>query len=287
MTAVIPNTGAALALGLPAVDADLDDVGVLTITLDRPAQLNAMTPTMEKSYLELLRRAEADRSVRAVVLTGRGRGFCAGADLGGLSELVATPSDALKAALPAVPEALADGPGYPLTFRKPLIAAINGACLGVGFAHALYCDVRFAADGAKIGTAFSRRGLVAEYGTAWLLPRLIGRANALDLLLSGRTVFADEALTLGLVQRVLPVTEMLPAAQAYARELANWSSPTSMAIIKEQVLLDEERDLARATADSLHRMYVSFTGSELVEGVSSHLERRPPQFPGWSSTAPH
>lgn len=254
------------------------DGGVLTLTFNRPAQRNAMTTAMEGRFKEHLRTAEADPSVKAIVITGSGDGFCAGADLTALGEVAGTTQEPAADAPSWSPPALADGPGYALTLQKPLIAAINGGCVGLGFSLALYCDVRFAAAGAKIATAFARRGLIAEYATAWLLPRIVGRAHALDLLLSGRTVLADEALSMGLVQRVLPPEELLAAAQAYAYELATYSSPTSMAIIKGQVNRDGHRDLDAAMAESLSLMVESFGRPDLAEGVAAHLQRRPPSF---------
>lgn len=260
------------------------DGGVLTVTLNRPAQRNAMTAAMERRLTDHLRAAEADPTVKAIVITGSGDGFCAGADLAALADVAAggPEPDAELDKGKWTPPALADGPGYALTLQKPLIAAINGGCVGLGFSLALYCDVRFAASGAKIATAFARRGLIAEYATAWLLPRIVGRAHALDLLLSGRTVLAEEALSMGLVQRVLPAAELLAAAQAYAQELATYSSPTSMAIIKRQVNRDGHRDLDAAMAESLSLMVESFGRPDLAEGVAAHVQRRVPSFAPWS-----
>jgi enoyl-CoA hydratase/carnithine racemase len=251
--------------------------GVLTLTLNRPAQRTAM----ETRFAGHLRAAEADPSVKAIVITGSGDGFCAGADLTALGDVAVTAQDPAADPQAYTPPALKDGPGFALTVQKPLIAAINGGCVGLGFSLALYCDVRFAASGAKIATAFARRGLIAEYATAWLLPRIVGRAHALDLLLSGRTVLAEEALSMGLVQRVLPAAELLAAAQAYAHELATHSSPTSMAIIKGQVNRDGHRDLDAAMAESLSLMVASFGRPDLTEGVAAHVQRRTPNFAPW------
>ncbi len=197
---------------------DVDDVGVATITFNRPEVLNAETPQMGLRYITLLREGDRDPAVRAVVVTGAGRGFCAGADLGFLSSVGSDLSG-----FQGDPEL---GPGFELSMSKPLIAAVNGAAAGVGFAHIVMADLHFAAAGAKLTTSFARLGLVAEYGTAWLHPRLVGSANAADLLLSGRTITAEEGLAMGLVQRVLPVEEVPPAAQAWAREVALHCSPT-------------------------------------------------------------
>jgi len=169
---------------------------------------------------------------------------------------------------------------FPLTIRKPLLAAINGPCAGIGLVLALTCDVRFAAAGAKFTTAFSRRGLVAEHGSSWLLPRLIGHAAALDLLLSGRVFLAEEALAIGLVNRVYEPDRLLPEAYAYARELATQCSPAAMAEIKEQVYAAYEQRLDDAVAEANRRMAASFGRPDFKEGVSSFMEKRPPAFPG-------
>jgi enoyl-CoA hydratase/carnithine racemase len=181
---------------------------------------------MTECYLAALDRATADPEARAVVVTGAGRGFCAGADM----TLLAGLADGG----PRV--ANADRPPYQLepAVPKPVIAAINGACAGLGLVRALYCDLRIAIRGAKIATAFARRGLVAEYGMSWLLPRIAGLPNALDLLTSGRTLLAEEAAELGLVDRLVD-TDALAAAMAYAGELARLSSPASMRDMKRQV----------------------------------------------------
>lgn len=248
--------------------AERDDDGVLTLTLNRPERHNGWAEDLETAYYDRLTAAATDPAVRAVVLTGAGDSFCPGADMGRLG-LLAEPG----ARLPHRPV------DVPRRFPKPLVAAINGACAGVGLVQALFCHVRFAADTARFSTAFARRGLVAEYGLAWTLPRLIGVENALDLLLSARKVDAAEALGLGLVSRVLPRAEVLPAAQAYARDLARHCSPRAMAVITRQVRdgLDGPFDAA------LERSYVEVDrvvgGPDLREGVASYLERRPPRFP--------
>jgi len=247
--------------------------GVATLTLNRPDRLNAWTGPMERRYFDLLQRAADTPSVRAVVVTGAGRGFCPGADMDILSG--------------GTPEAGADltatGPGrrpktFATTVPKIIVAAVNGACAGVGLVQALCCDVRFAAAGAKWTTAFARRGLVAEYGSSWLLPRLVGTSRALDLLASGRVFTSEEALELGLVVRVLPASDVLAAAQAYARDLAASCSPASMAVMKEQVYGAWDQRLDEALARANRLMAQSLSGPDLVEGVQSYLERRPPAF---------
>jgi enoyl-CoA hydratase/carnithine racemase len=243
--------------------------GVATLTLNRPQRLNAWTQALSTCYFDLLEQADADRDVRVIVVTGAGRGFTAGADMDVLQG-----NQAGGARSDARPQT------FPLTIRKPILAAINGPCAGIGLVLALTCDVRFAAAGAKFTTAFSRRGLVAEHGSSWLLPRLIGHAAALDLLLSGRVFLAEEALAIGLVNRVCEPDRLLPETYAYARELATQCSPAAMAEIKEQIYAAYEQGLDAAVAEANRRMAASFGRPDFKEGVSSFMEKRPPAFPG-------
>lgn len=242
---------------------------VLVLTLNRPERLNAWTDELEDRYFELLDGAEADPAVRAVVLTGAGRGFCAGADM----ELLEGISDA--SAAPSGPPRTRT---RPLEFRKPLIAAINGAAAGLGFVEALYCDVRFAAPEVKLTTAFVRRGLIAEYGSAWLLPRIVGIGRATDLLVSGRVVLGAEALEFGLIDFVEDAESVVDAAVAYAADLAENCSPASMAVIKEQLRRALDQSLDEALEEAGTQMRDSFSRPDVQEGVASYLERRPPRF---------
>jgi enoyl-CoA hydratase/carnithine racemase len=246
--------------------------GVAVLTLSRPERLNAWTAEMERDYFALLEECGNSSDVRVIVVTGAGRGFCAGADMADLKELG---DDGLDDGAHERERRLQS---FPQTIPKPIIAAINGACAGIGLVQALMCDVRFAADGAKLTTAFARRGLVAEHGIAWILPRLVGPARALDLLLSGRVVLAEEALALGLVNRVLPPATLLEETIAYAREMAVSCSPASMATMKQQVYADLQRELPAALSDADRLMLDSFTAPDFVEGVTSFLERRDPRF---------
>ncbi len=246
--------------------------GVALLTLNRPDRLNAWTDEMEHAYFGLLEQCAGDEQVRVIVVTGAGRGFCAGADMQQLQELG-------DGTLPASAQAQERRPqSFPLSIPKPILAAVNGACAGIGLVQALMCDVRFAAEGAKLTTAFARRGLVAEHGISWILPRLVGPARALDLLLSGRVVFAEEAQTLGLVNRVFAPDRLLEAALDYARELVVSCSPASMATMKRQVYADLERTLPDALAEADRLMLASFTAPDFVEGVTSFIERRDPRF---------
>ena len=251
---------------------------VLLLTLNRPDRLNAWNIPLEERYFALLDAAEADPGVRAVVVTGAGRGFCAGADMAELSQLGRVDPDTLS-------QDRAQPRHRPLAFRKPLIAAINGPAAGLGFVQALYCDLRFSTPEAKFTTAFARRGLIAEYGLAWLLPRLVGQSRALDLLMSARVVLGDEALAMGLVDRVRPAESLVADALAYATDLAENCSPRSMALMKQQVFEAMDSDLPTAIAASTRLMHESFRHPDAAEGVHSYLERRAPRFAPLASEA--
>lgn len=254
-----------------AILTERDADGVLTLTFNRPERRNGWAEDLEEGYAAALTAAATDPRVRAVVVTGAGTTFCPGADLSRLGGLAQE-----GAVLPHRPVDVAR------RFPKPLIAAINGACAGVGLVQALFCHVRFAAEGARFTTSFARRGLVAEYGIAWTLPRLIGVENALDLLLSARVVDAAEALALGLVSRVVPRDEVLTAAQDYARDIARHCAPNATAVIAAQVL----DGLDGTFEEALHRSYAEVDrvigGPELREGVLSFVEKRAPSFPPYA-----
>ena len=244
--------------------------GVAVLTLNRPDKLNALTQEMRRRYFDLLAECGERADVRVIVVTGAGRGFCAGGDVGELQTLQQGRFDTAREDMR--PQA------FPLSIRKPVVAAINGACAGFGFVQALMCDLRFAAAGAKFTTAFSQRGLIAEHGISWMLPRLVGPARALDLLMSSRIVTAEEALAMGAVNFVVPASSLLGETMTYARHLAANCSPWSMATMKQQVYADLERGLEPAVAEANELMAESFGQPDFVEGVASFLERRPPAF---------
>jgi enoyl-CoA hydratase/carnithine racemase len=251
-----------------AVLADRDGAGVLTLTFNRPERRNGWAEDMQHAYHARLAEAAADEQVRAVVLTGAGSTFCPGADLSRLGRL--GEEGARLPHQPVEPQR---------RFPKPLIAAINGACAGVGLVQALFCHIRFAADTARFSTAFARRGLIAEYGIAWTLPRLLGQERALDLLLSGRTFDAAEARELGLVSRVVARDDVLGAAQAYARDLALHCSPRAMAVIARQVREAQDTTFDGALLTSYDEADRFIGSADLREGVASFVERRAPRFP--------
>jgi enoyl-CoA hydratase/carnithine racemase len=248
------------------------DQGVALLTLNRPDRLNAWTAEMQTTYFDLLEDCSEREDVRAIVLTGAGRGFCAGADMENLQALSGGDLDGASTTQGTRPVS------FPLTIPKPIIAAINGPCAGIGLVGALVCDLRFAAATAKLTTAFVRRGLVAEHGISWLLPRLVGHARALDLLLSGRVVLGAEAAELGLVNRAVEDGRVVDEALAYARELAAHCSPASMARMKRQVYGDYDRTLDETVAEANRLMLESFSAPDFAEGVQSFIERRPPRF---------
>ncbi|MFA1538155.1 enoyl-CoA hydratase-related protein [Actinomadura monticuli] len=239
---------------------------IALITLNRPDRLNAFTPGMRELYLAALDRADRDPGVRAIVVTGAGRAFCAGADYTALDGLDAETLRARNAAQP-VPFDTA------MRLRKPLIAALNGPVAGIGLAHALMADVRFAAPEASFTSAFPRFGLTAEGGTAWLLSRLVGTARALDVLCSSRTVGAAEAERIGLVQWIVPAGELLDRARAYAAALAE-NSAYSLARMREQVHAAWEQDWPTAYERSVDLVYESLDRREFAELAARRAARR-------------
>src|ERR1700684_3946791 len=216
---------------------------IATITLNRPDKLNAWTAIMEREVRSAVEEAERDENIRVIILTGAGRAFCAGADMSLLSTVAEKGLDAARTAQTVQKtEKKSDGVrddfqhkySYFAAVTKPVIAAINGPVVGLGLVIALYCDIRFASDAARFATTFARRGLIAEYGMAWMLPRVVGHANALDLLFSARTIDAAEALRMGLVNQVFPQDVFLDKVRENARELASNVSPRSLRVIKRQ-----------------------------------------------------
>jgi enoyl-CoA hydratase/carnithine racemase len=243
---------------------------VALVTLSRPDKLNAWTPLMSELYQYHLDELDRDTAVRAVVVTGAGRGFCAGGDL---SLKLAGKEAGADSREPFV------GAIHAMKLRKPVIAAINGACAGAGLTVALTCDLRFAASGAKFSSAFARRGRVGTPGLPWLLSRLTGPAVALDLLLSGRTFDAEEAARLGLVNTVTAREKVVDDALSYARELCAYSAPRSMAVLKRAVYTSLDESFQEAVETGKDLLAQSRDWPEASEGVKSYAERRLPDFP--------
>jgi enoyl-CoA hydratase/carnithine racemase len=250
---------------------------VLTLTLDRPDRLNAWTPTMQSELIEALDRADADDEVRAVVVTGAGRGFCAGADLERGGETFDWRERQGDGEVPR------DGGGrFALRVfesNKPVIAAINGPAVGVGITMTLPMDVRLAAAGTKIGFVFSRRGIVPEACSSWFLPRVVGISRAVEWTATGRVFTAEEALEAGLVRGLHPPDEVLPAALELAREIADNTAPVSVALARRMMwtMLGAAHPMEAHRADS-RGMLARGQSDDAREGIESFLEKRPPRF---------
>lgn len=254
---------------------------IATITLHRPEQLNAFTGTMMREVIDAFDRVDADDDVRVVIVTGAGRGFCAGADLSGGGETFS------KGGSDEIPEDVGiprDGGGL-VSLRifectKPVIGAINGAAVGVGVTMTLPMDIRLASEHAKFGFVFARRGIVPEACSSWFLPRLVGISQAAEWCYSGRVFPASEALAGGLVRSVHPADELLPAARAIAAEIAENTAPVSVALTRQMLwrMLGAAHPMEAHKVDS--RGIMSRGASpDAREGVVSFLEKRPPAFP--------
>ncbi|MFE7928157.1 enoyl-CoA hydratase-related protein [Streptomyces sp. NPDC057456] len=251
---------------------EVDEDGVAVVTLNRPERRNAWSIPMERRFFALLDEAAHDPAVRVVIVTGSGKAFCPGMDVERL-EQNARPGQSLNLRARVPMYSKRDMP-------KPMIAAVNGACAGIGLVQALVCDIRFAARGARFTTAFTRRGLAGEYNLPYVLPRVVGLENALDLLLSGRIFDADEAKDLGLVSRVVEPEDLLGAARAYARDIARNCSPRAMAVVRHQVYGDLDRGFTDALARSYSAMEYFAGSPDFREGVASFMEKREPKFEG-------
>lgn len=261
---------------------------IATITLNRPDKLNAWTFKMESEYKRAMADAEARDDVRVIVVTGAGRGFCAGADMGLLNSVMGGEIDSsdVETSLPVpgrndgMPDDFRKQYSFPPAIGKPIIAAINGHAMGIGLVHTLYCDFRIAGDKAKFGTAFAKLGLIAEYGIAWLLPRIVGIENAMDLLFTARIIDANEALRMGLVSRVVPHDELIPTVRQFATQLATMSSPRSLRVMKRQVWRGLFTSLGPAVDLAMDEMMQGFGAQDFQEGLLSFMEKRAPQFTG-------
>lgn len=263
--------------------------GVALVTLNRPDKLNAWTTRMAEEIQDATLAAADDDAARVIVLTGAGRGFCSGADMTLLSDMggggkgqaaTGDPDDVPRPRPSAVRRDFTHKYSYFPAIPKPVIAAINGPVAGIGLVMTLYCDVRIAAVDAKFTSAFVKRGLIAEYGGAWLAERVMGTANALEVFLSGRIFDGEEARRLGLVNLTMPSEGFLEAALTYARDLAANNSPRSMGVIKQQIWESLFQDLDAGVELSLVEMKASIASDDFKEGVAHFLEKRAPRFSG-------
>jgi len=259
--------------------------GTALVTLDRPDRLNAWTGRMHTEYRSCITEAESDPEVRVIVVTGAGRGFCAGADqtaLAGHAERggydPGTDPDELTNPGYGVRAEFDHDFAFHFGLTKPMIAAINGPAAGVGLVLACYADLRFAAAGAKLTTSHGKLNLPAEYGLSWLLPRLVGTGRALDLLLSSRVILAEEALAWGLVNRVEPADELLTATLSYADELARSVSRHSLAASKRQTYVDLHRDLGTSIEDAEARLEAMMREPDFARGVAALARRESPDY---------
>ncbi len=262
---------------------------VATITFNRPEKLNPITSRMRREVRHAIAVAERSPEVVGIIITGAGRAFSAGADMGELQVIEATgviasgdTADDLPAAYPGDPslgEDFEEGLSYLMGVRKPIIAAINGACAGFGFSLASFCDLRFASNRALIIPAFSSLGLVAEHGTSWILPRLIGPARTLDLLWTGERLGPDEAFRIGLVDRVFEHDQLLEKTKAYVRCLAETASPSSLQQMKQMIYRHMMLPLGEAMHDTNRLMDISVAAPDFKEGINAFLNKRTPAFP--------
>jgi len=258
---------------------------VATVTLNRPDKLNAWTRQMEEEVTAAIRGAADDDAVRVIILTGAGKGFCAGADMSLLTGVIANaPQTAAglttSAGFDDVPQEFRRKHAWLLSVPKPIIAAIHGPAVGLGFVISLYCDMRFASESARFSVIFSKRGLVGEYGLAWMLPRIVGLPNAIEMMFTSKMAGAGEALRIGLVNRVLPDANFLPSVQEFARELAATVSPRSLRIMKRQIYLGLLQNLDQAFDLATEEMKASFGTADFKEGVAHFLEKRAAAFTG-------
>ena len=262
------------------------DGPVATITMNRPDQLNALTDLTQAEIRHALEQSDNDPNVIGTVLTGAGRGFCAGVDMNALGsmsdagERSKSNFDHLKAN-PGNPDNDPNyhgSPTYFLGLRKPLIAAINGAAAGLGFSYATFCDMRFMDSNAKLVTSFGPRGLIAEHGTSWMLPRIVGPSNALDMYWSSRKIEGEEAHRMGYANRLCEPGSCCSEAQQFLRDIAGTSAPNSIMMMKRQVYKHLNRELGEAMNESTVWMDESLKHDDFKEGVASFVERRPPNF---------
>lgn len=261
--------------------------GIAVVMLNRPDRLNAWRGEMDRDVRAAMREANDDPTVKVIILTGAGKGFCAGADMNVLQTIQSGDAGVSRSVVNShepwdrtANENFQKQYSWFPAVQKPIIAAINGAAAGLGLIMALYCDIRFASDAAKFTTAFSRRGLIAEHGISWLLPRLIGFANAADLLYSARVIAASEAKAMGLVSRVIPAADFERDVMSYARMLSAEVSPRSLREMKREIWNAQFQTLGQAIESANGDMSLSFKSEDFKEGVAHYIEKRAPKFTG-------
>ena len=264
---------------------EVDDP-VATITMNRPDTLNAMTSLLQAEIRHALDASERNEDIIGTVLTGAGRGFCSGVDMNDLVVMSAAGKSIGKsfehlAADPGNPDKDPNymfAPLYLLGLRKPIIAAVNGACAGLGFSYATFCDMRFVDRNAKFVSSFAPRGLIAEHGTSWMLPRIVGPSHALDIFWSSRRVEGEEAFRMGYANRLCEPGESVKEAQDYLKMIAGTSAPISIMMMKKQVYKHLMSDLGDAMVEDNQWMSESLAEDDFKEGVASFVERRSPNF---------
>lgn len=261
---------------------------IATITMNRPDKSNAWTPRMGNEMKTAMQEADRDDSVRVIIVTGAGKNYCAGADMGSLSNIAQgteTPSGE-RTVRSEESEPGATRPDFRgqfswvLALRKPVIAAINGACVGLGLTKSLYYDVRIASERARLGLIFVQRGLAIEHGSSWMLPRLVGLGKAVEMAVTGRLLDAQEALAAGLVNRVVPHDQLMSVTREMASEIATKCSPLGVAEAKKMVYTHLFTDLATGMRDDDELMGRMTRSEDFKEGVEAFLQKRPPQFRG-------
>ncbi len=261
---------------------------IATITMNRPDRMNAMTNRMNGEIRHAVAAASDDNAVRVIVLTGAGRGFCAGADVarlsntasGGVGEAMDLP---VNGAIPDgldLPEGYEAKYAYLATAPKPLIAAINGPAIGVGLVMSIYCDIRFASETVKFSTAFAKRGLVPEYGLAWLLPKIIGPSKTLDLIYTSRMVLAEEAKDIGLVDYIAPSQDLMSQVRKFAATIASDVSPRSNRVAKQLLYRGLSQDIDAAVSEAITETTEALKSDDFKEGIAAWQEKRPPSFTG-------
>ncbi len=259
---------------------------IATVTMNRPAKMNAWTPKMGAEMRHAMLDAERDDNVGAIIVTGAGRAYCAGADMSALNEIsqgraaAAGPAAAHDDYAPGARADYRNRYAWPLALKKPIIGAINGACVGLGFTHALYHDIRIASDQARMGLIFTQRGLAIEHGSSWMLPRIVGVARAVELAVTGRLIDAKEALEMGLVNRVVPGDKLIAAAREAAMHIASKCSPLGVWQAKKMIYDHLFTDLATAIKDDDASMTMMTRSEDFAEGVKAFMEKRSPRFKG-------